>query len=144
MNFQKNIKVVSQRNLSQEFGWTDIKCDRSSPLGNPFHMVNEAWREPVCEAYKEWLWANIQLHQKGYGFDRVILKPWTNEGFLIATAFKNPSANDVVKELQRMRQMLQSGKKIRLLCWCKQPNREVACHADTVLSCLLWMLKSKV
>ncbi len=138
-----DIKVVSQRNLCPELGWLDIRCDRSSVLGNPFDMgKDEQLREPVIKAYREWLWANIQLYQDNRGSGRVNLARWKN--LRVATAaFKNPSANDVVKELQRIAGLVKAGKKVRLLCWCKQENKEVACHADIVMNCLIWILNNQ-
>lgn len=137
----QNLKVVSQRNLSNELGWTDVRCDRKSVLGNPFDMGrDESLREPVCTAFREWLWANIKLREQSRGNESVILDCWTKQGLRVASAFKYPSANQVVRALLDITEKLQAGKQVRLICWCKRSDREVLCHADTVERCLIWMM----
>lgn len=137
----QNLKVVSQRNLSNELGWVDVRCDRASVLGNPFDMgKDESLREPVCKAYKEWLWLNIKLREQGSGNESVILDRWCSQGLRVAPAFKYPTANQVVRALLDITEMLQAGKQVRLICWCKRPDREVLCHADTIVRCISWMM----
>lgn len=38
----------------------DVRCDRATPLGNPFPMQCEADRETVIANYRQWLWAKMQ------------------------------------------------------------------------------------
>jgi hypothetical protein len=37
----------------------DFKCDRSTPLGNPFWMVDEEDRDIVCDNYDKLFWENL-------------------------------------------------------------------------------------
>jgi len=45
------IVVKNLRNEKPTKPW-QVKVDRSSPLGNPFHMRSEAERDAVCEKYE--------------------------------------------------------------------------------------------
>jgi len=133
---QNSLKVVSQRNLSPEIGWVDIRCDRASVLGNPFDMgKDESLRDTVCQAYREWLWENIQLAQRGEE-RRVDCKRW---GLRIATTYKNPTSLEVYNELLSIAGRLLADQKVRLLCWCKRSDRDVVCHVDIIVRCLIWL-----
>lgn len=134
-----NIKVVNQKNLSPELGWLDIRVDRASVLGNPFELDKLTTRDAVCDAYHEWLWANIKLVAQGKGSERVSLIPWFFK-HVIADKFKNPTAQQVVDELARLLKLLNQGKKLRLLCWCPEGKR---CHTLSIVKCLVWLNKSK-
>jgi hypothetical protein len=35
---------------------TGIRCDRSSVLGNPFHMRSPSERLPVIDSFRKYLW----------------------------------------------------------------------------------------
>jgi hypothetical protein len=132
----ENLKVVSQRNLSNELGWWDVACDRASVLGNPFDLVKESQREAVCTAYREWLWENIKLAQAGV--DACVLPNCWN--LKVAKAYKYPHAAQVYGALQGIVKLLNNGQKVRLLCWCKRSDREVACHADVIERCVIWLM----
>lgn len=84
-----NMRREQPRNRS-----VDFRIDRSSPLGNPFYMKDERYRDDVCEQYIRWF---IPRSTK--------------------TAFK--PAQD---ELKRLLVALEQHKKIRLYCWC-EPKR---------------------
>lgn len=47
------IKVRNIRTFTQD-GSVSILVDRSSLLGNPFHMINESERDYVCDRYKQY------------------------------------------------------------------------------------------
>ena len=126
------IEVVSMRNMLPAPGWVDVRCDRSSVLGNPFQLRSEEERDMVCQQYKLWLWANIKQEA-----DAVVhLGRWKREGLAIASSFKHPTSRQVTRELDLMVTFCRLGKNIRLLCWCA-PKR---CHADGIKDCLLWKL----
>lgn len=67
---------------------TDVRVDRSSPLGNPFHMRTEADRMKVCEQYAQWLQAQI------------------------------PSNRIVCEELNRLIRIYRTHGTLTLWCWC--------------------------
>ena len=45
------IEIMNLRNTKLEFLY-DIKCDRTSPVGNPFPLENESMRDEVCDKYE--------------------------------------------------------------------------------------------
>ena len=61
----------------------------------------------------------------------------------IAFKFKYPTSNQVRKEISRLLNLINQGKKLRLLCWCKEFDREVQCHADSIKQVLLFFCKMK-
>ena len=133
------IKIVSMRDrLSSYLGYVEIRVDRASVLGNPFELTNEADRDKVCEAYDEWLFDQIN-NPSNYTLS---LQPWVDKGFKIATRFKGPTSKQVKNEICRLLTLLKQGNKIVLLCWCKQPNKEIRCHADSIKQLLLKLSKS--
>ena len=48
----------------------DIRCDRQSIYGNPFVLKSEANRDHVIQAYRKWLWQQIQ---ESNGIDRLLV-----------------------------------------------------------------------
>lgn len=48
------IRVVNVKTYKQNAEEIFFKIDRTSPLGNPFHMEDETQRARVCEYYKVW------------------------------------------------------------------------------------------
>ena len=83
----------------------DIKVDRSSVLGNPYHMYGEQARDLVCEQY------SVYCHE--------MLCRGTSDK---AIAFR--------KEFMRLVKIYHEHGKLRLFCWCA-PKR---CHAQTLAS----------
>lgn len=133
------IKIVSIRDrLSSYLGYVEIRVDRASVLGNPFELTNEADRDKVCDAYDEWLTSNI-IQIKAYDLKHksVDLTYWVDKGFKLAAKYKFPSCYEVCQELNKHLKLLRSGKKLVYKCWCKCPNREVRCHADSIKSTVL-------
>ena len=86
-----------------------------SVLGNPFKLKPRGCydRDESVALYRRWLWKQIQNH----------------EGKALA-------------EIHRLKE-----KAIRcdlvLLCWCKHPDEEIACHADVIKSCIEWLIKQE-
>ncbi len=50
--------------------------------------------------------------------------------------------NDVYRELLRLAEIARNGD-LTLICWCKQPDREIACHGDVLKAALNWFMSSK-
>lgn len=48
------------------------------------------------------------------------------------------SRGDVYRELRRLAAIARWDDLV-LVCWCKQPDRHVACHGDVLRSAILWM-----
>lgn len=87
----------------------------ASPLGNLFKLqpYGPYTRAAAIAQYRRWLWQQWQ-QQRG----------------------------PVYEELLRLADTARQGD-VTLLCWCKEPGREVACHADVVKSCLTWLLEKE-
>lgn len=58
-----NIKIVNLR-----FEKADFRCDRSSPLGNPFPMGHEANRDKVCDQYEKYFYKSLNPDISPRGF----------------------------------------------------------------------------
>lgn len=116
------VEVVNARDgLQPEIGWTDIYVDRQSPLGNPFLLGTEGDREEVLFVYEMWLYNALN----GYGKLRKIL---LDKPAVVAPSYKYPTPLEVRTEFNRIRDLLQSGKNIRLVCWCAP----LPCHANII------------
>ena len=48
------IRIVNLRNYVHNSNEVLFKVDRTSPVGNPFYMHNEADRDTVCEKYNDY------------------------------------------------------------------------------------------
>lgn len=53
------IEICNLRNqkLTQPY---DVRVDRQSVLGNPFHMKNESERDKVCDEYEEYFYKRLK------------------------------------------------------------------------------------
>ncbi|PSB29605.1 DUF4326 domain-containing protein [Chlorogloea sp. CCALA 695] len=90
------------------------KGKKGSALANPFKLAdtsNSEERDRVIAKYRRWLWQKIQEKDAAVMAELFYLK-------------EQAIANE-----------------LNLLCFCKQPTREVACHGDVIKSCLEWMIK---
>jgi hypothetical protein len=125
------IKVVSKRNLNPEIGWKDIVIDRTTALGNPYDMSKTQPREVVVAAYRKYLWSCIEKNK----VDPCDF-PDLDTTLVIASTFRCPPVGVVVSRLEAI---AKSKDDIRLVCWCKQPDKEVACHGDVIVKCVEWM-----
>ena len=86
-------------------GWVYVA--RPTALGNPYklpHAATEAQRAAVIANYARWL--DGMLHQPG---------------------------SDAARMLATLEQQAREGEGVMtLICFCKQPGKEVACHADVI------------
>lgn len=92
------------------------KGKKGSALANPFTLKNTnntEERDYVIAKYRSWLWQKIKEKDLAVMTELSYLK-------------EQVIANDV-----------------NLLCFCKQPTREVACHGDVIKSCLEWMMNQE-
>ena len=98
--------MIEIKNLRDEFPiepW-QVKVDRSSILGNPFHMKDESERDKVCDMFK---------HSFALLFDGQIF---------------NEKDELMLAELERLKELYKKYGKLELFCWCS-PKR---CHAETI------------
>ena len=68
----------------------DVRVDRTSPLGNLFHMKGEDTRDYVCYKYEVWFEdkLNVMCHQR------------------------------IIVEFLRLKVIYEQHGKLRLFCWC--------------------------
>ena len=129
------IQVVNLRNCKPEAGWLDIKCDRSTVLGNPFELKGEDSREAVVHAHKQWL---NQCRVHAHLDIPLAIDMWKNKGFKVALSYKHPTSFIVMRELNRIEGLLRAGQKVRLQCWCYPSS----CHCDNYKAYLIWKLSA--
>ena len=88
---------------------------KGSVLGNPFRVKPHGIydRSESVTLYRRWLWKHVQS-RTGVVYD----------------------------EICRLKNLAESGD-LTLLCWCKQPDKEIACHGDVVKACIKWLMKSE-
>ncbi len=119
------IKVGSLRSgWVGEKGWLQVRCDRSSVLGNPFEMRKECDRLTVCQAYDEWLEENL-LAYRHYLNIHISLEIWKQQGLQISPTFKNPKSRQVSAEMMRIFQMVRARNNVYLMC-CAPPVLVIA------------------
>lgn len=82
------VTIKNLRNSKPQYVW-QIRVDRASILGNPYHMSHESQRDTVCEQYEAYFYENMQYSN---------------------TAFYN--------EIMRLHEILQQYGKLELFCWC--------------------------
>ena len=133
MDYSNCIQVVNLRHSSPQPGWIDIKCYRSTILGNPFELVKEEDRAAVVHAHKQWL---NQSRLRSHLDFPLALDVWLSKGFKVAPAYKRPTSMRVMQELDRIEELLKAGKKVRLQCWCYP----FSCHCDNYKAYLLWRI----
>ncbi len=92
------------------------KGKKGSALANLFKLAdtsNAEERNRIIAKYRYWLWLKVQ---------------------------EKDSA--VMAELYQLKQQALV-EDVNLLCFCKRPEREVACHGDVIKSCLEWMMNQE-
>jgi hypothetical protein len=119
------ILIGNLRDLNKSPDIIYVRVDRASPLGNPFLLDKEGWRDYVIKAYREWLY-------RAY-FDGVIdLAPFTQgrtwKGLKIAPKYKAPSIEEIRNEITYLKHLYNLGKDVVLLCWC----HPWGCHAAVI------------
>lgn len=131
------IKVGSLRSgWIGEPGWLQIRCDRTSVLGNPFELKKEGDRAAVCQAYDEWLGENIVAYRHHLNI-HISLEIWKQQGLIVAPTFKNPTSRQVSAEMMRIFQAVRAGNNVCLMCWCKP----LECHCDKIAVRILTRLE---
>ena len=99
------IEVVNKHQLSPEEQKKCIYIGRGSPLGNPYKV-------------------------KPYGpYDRGATLELYEEHLRGALIRRLPR---VVASMQLIEDRVLSGETVRLMCFCKQAGRDVACHGDVI------------
>lgn len=89
------------------------KGRKGSALANPYRLQNshnDTERSQVIALYRKWLWQKIQVGD-----------------------------SEVMAELHLLKEQAITSD-VRLLCFCKRPDKEVPCHGDVIKSCLEWLL----
>lgn len=83
-----------------------------SRLGNPYKVKPHGLYErgESISLYRRWLWSEIKR-----------------------------GAGPAFEELRRLVGLAQCGD-LRLICWCKQPGANVACHGDVIRDAVEWLL----
>jgi hypothetical protein len=112
-------------------GFTDVRVDRQTALGNPFPMGedghDEAFRDAVCEACDELLAAPTSAD-----VDSIAAR----HGLRVDGRFRRRGADDpqaaLAAALEALEARVRAGESLRLLCWC-HPKR---CHADGIAATL--------
>ena len=104
-----SIKVVHKNKVHDH-----VYCGRGSPLGNPFHMLEEKNRDKVCDQYHNWFYSKIDKAN------------WDT----------NPNPNKETLFLRKLFLKAQRGN-LNLGCFCA-PKR---CHCDTIKTFLENKLK---
>lgn len=95
------IAIKNLRNEKPTKPW-QVKVDRSSPLGNPYHMTKEIYRDEVYESYEKWLMVFVE----------------DTEGYF------SPQQDEIIRLINLYKQY----GKLELFCWCA-PKR---CHAEVI------------
>lgn len=95
------IEIMNLRTVKPSEPW-DFRIDRSTPVGNPFNMINESRRDSVCDQYEKWFnekWFVEETHSRTFfAYLQTLMAAHRNYG------------------------------KLRLFCWCA-PLR---CHGQTI------------
>ena len=123
-----------------------IRCDRASPLGNPYTFIHENYRDRSIKACRQWLWENIKLAKEVEQDSMAIelmgtasIAPKKVEGLTISTQFKNPSVLQVIQKLELIAKVANTKGDVALLCWCRgklNSSENKACHCDVLKSCI--------
>lgn len=54
------VRVVNLKNYKLKESEVLIKVDRSTPVGNPFHMYDEGMRDEVCNEYEIYFYKKVK------------------------------------------------------------------------------------
>ena len=112
-------------------GFTDVRIDRQTALGNPFPMGSdghdETYRDAVCEACDELLadpgGSDVSAIARRHG-----LRVYPS---FAATKDANPQVK-LAEAMQELEKRVCAGESLRLMCWC-YPKR---CHGDSIAKAL--------
>ena len=110
----KKITIVNMHKDPKD-GEKRVRCDRFSPIGNPFFMINETEEERnrVCDLYQSY-------------FDDIMKNNLTDRQIFE----KYQVSSEIVKFKEFMRELWRQHKRydLTLGCWCA-PKR---CHTETI------------
>lgn len=108
------IEVVNRKHFNGDrfYVGRSMKGIPGSPLGNPYRVKPHGPYEcgESISLYRRWLWGEIKR-----------------------------GAGPAFEELRRLVGVAQR-RDLRLICWCKQPGANVACHGDVIRNAIRWML----
>lgn len=110
-----------------------IKCDRTSPLGNPFEMRSESERDAVVKAFRHYLWLVACCWEDPLTAATAIAEATDIEGkkkLEIASTWNPPQQNELSDALTE----LENKPGATLLCWCHPKP----CHCDVIVRFLHW------
>lgn len=93
---------VANKRTFRPDGTTAIYRGRPSPLGNPYKVGPAYPGMAAIEAYAAWL-------------DEQLADPASGAARMFASLLRIARRGDLT-----------------LICWCKQPDREVPCHGDVI------------
>lgn len=109
-----SVQIINLR-IKQSY---DFRCDRQSPVGNPYNMHNESERALVCEKY-------LKL------FDQIM------HDDSLADNAKARGMTSTVKEfrdyIHRIEQHYATHGTVTLACWCSPKQ----CHCETIRDWLI-------
>lgn len=95
----------------------DFRCDRKSPVGNPYFMRTESEREEVCERYKRL-------------FDRIMTDSTLNDNRAVGMTSTVKEFRDYIHRIEKH---YATHGTVTLACWCS-PKR---CHCETIREWLI-------
>lgn len=81
--------IIKNLRFSKPTNAWQVRVDRASVLGNPYHMENESQRDYVCELYEEYF-----------------------------TAKMSDTSSIFYKEVERLYSIFKQYGKLELFCWC--------------------------
>lgn len=82
------IEIMNLRNNKPKFKY-DFRCDRETPLGNPYPLKSENERNKVIDDYR--IWFNQQIENKNL---------------------------EIIDYLCELKETYKNYGKLRLFCWC--------------------------
>lgn len=107
-----------------------IRCDRTSVLGNPFHMRSEKERLNVVKAYKRYL-SGVAINEEDPSI--LVSRMADKYSLQVSNTWKRPTSRQFLQELSRIQQ-LSITEDITLLCWCAP----LACHCNIISDYIKW------
>lgn len=107
-----------------------IRCDRASPLGNPFHLCTESQRDAVIEGYRRYLWRVTQGEEPIAAATAIA----SEMGLTLSGNLVYPTRQRLQAAIIEIEKQWQRDGKVTLLCWCKP----AACHCDVIKNYLEW------
>lgn len=103
-----------------------ISVDRTSPLGNPFELKVEEYRDRVCEAYEEYFYLVVDKLVEPEIAAKIVSERSSLE---IAATWKRPRLGLFLQALSYLKKLSILNAVLVLNCWCF-PKR---CHAETIV-----------